>query len=136
MLETILGIVIKNVLEIVAAVISVLVAGIVIPWIKTEMVPFLKEKRLYNIVSIGVNAAEKLAEGTEMSGLDKKAYVIHYLQSKGIMITEEVEAFIESACYDLDLIADAGKKAFDENDDIEGDEPEDLDIDNTELVMG
>lgn len=136
MWETILGIVVKNVLEIVAAIISVLVAGIVIPWIKTEMVPFLKEKRLYNIVSIGVNAAEKLAEGTEMSGFDKKQYVIRYLTSKGIVITEEVEAFIESACHDLDLITDAGKEAFDEEDDVEGDEPEDNEIDNKELAMG
>lgn len=111
-MESILSILVTNGLQVVAAIISVIVASVIIPWIKVDMVPWLKEKRLYRIVSIGVNAAEKLAESMDMSGLDKKQYVINYLRSKNIMITSEVEAFIESAVHDLDLVTSTAKEQF------------------------
>lgn len=119
MVEGIITILIANGLKVIEAILSLVIATIVIPWIKAEMIPFLKEKRLYKIVSIGVNAAEKLAESTNMSGLDKKKYVLNYLRSKGIVITDEIDAFIEAACYDLDLVTGTIKDQFDENDDVE-----------------
>jgi hypothetical protein len=119
MLEGIVTILIANGLKVIEAILSLIIATIVIPWIKTEMIPFLKEKRLYKIVSIGVNAAEKLAETTDMSGYDKKKYVLNYLRSKGIIITEEIEAFIEAACYDLDLVTGTVKEQFDTHNGIE-----------------
>lgn len=119
MVESIITILIANGLKVIEAILSLIIATIVIPWIKTEMIPFLKEKRLYKIVSIGVNAAEKLAESTNMSGFDKKKYVLNYLRSKGIVITEEIDAFIEAACYDLDLVTGTIKDQFDEKDDVE-----------------
>ena len=117
--EGIVTILITNGLKIIEAVLSLIIATIVIPWIKTDMIPFLQEKRLYKIVSIGVNAAEKLAESTNMSGFDKKKYVLNYLRSKNIIITDEIDAFIEAACYDLDLITGTIKDEFDEKDDVE-----------------
>lgn len=119
MVESIITILIANGLKVIEAILSLIIATIVIPWIKTEMIPFLKEKRLYKIVSIGVNAAEKLAESTNMSGFDKKKYVLNYLRSKGIVITEEIDAFIEAACYDLDLVTGTIKDQFDEKDEVE-----------------
>lgn len=119
MAESILTILISNGLRIVEAILSIVVATVVIPWIKTEMIPFLQEKRLYRIVSIGVNAAEKLAETTNMSGFDKKAYVLNYLRSKNIVITDEIDAFIEAACYDLDLVTGTIKDQFKENNETE-----------------
>ena len=119
MVESIITILIANGLKVIEAILSLIIATIVIPWIKTEMIPFLKEKRLYKIVSIGVNAAEKLAESTNMSGFDKKKYVLNYLRSKGIVITEEIDAFIEAACYDLDLVTGTIKDQFNEKDDVE-----------------
>lgn len=112
MVEAILSVVISNLFEIVASIISILVAQLVIPYISSELVPWLVEKRLYNIVAVGVQAAEKLAESEPMSGIDKKMYVIKYLQKKGIKITPEVETFIESVCHELDTIGQATVEAF------------------------
>lgn len=107
MSEAILSILISNLFEVIASIISVIIATLVIPWIKEQMIPWLVEKRLYNIVAIGVQAAEKLAQSETMSGIDKKRYVIRYLQKKGITVTPEVETFIESMCYELDTVGQA-----------------------------
>lgn len=112
MAEAILTILVTNLFEIVASIISVIVATYVVPWIKNEAIDWLREKRLYNIVAIGVQAAEKLAQSEPMSGVDKKMYVIKYLQKKGIKVTPEVETFIESVCQELDTIAQATVNAF------------------------
>lgn len=112
MAEAILTVILSNLFEVVASIISILVAQVVIPYISTELIPWLVEKRLYHIVSIGVQAAEKLAQSEPMSGLEKKYYVIKYLQKKGIKVTPEVETFIESVCQELDTIAQATVNAF------------------------
>ena len=112
MAEAILTVILSNLFEVVASIISILVAQVVIPYISAELIPWLVEKRLYHIVSIGVQAAEKLAQSEPMSGVDKKMYVIKYLQKKGIKVTPEVETFIESVCQELDTIAQATVNAF------------------------
>lgn len=110
--EAILGIIISNCFEVVASIISVIVATLVIPWIKGELIPWLIEKRLYNIVAVGVQAAEKLASSGQIAGIDKKNYVLNYLRKKNITITPEIETFIESVCQEMDLIGQATIEAF------------------------
>lgn len=110
--EAILGIIISNCFEVVASIISVIVATLVIPWIKSELIPWLIEKRLYNIVAVGVQAAEKLASSGQIAGIDKKNYVLNYLRKKNIIITPEIETFIESVCQEMDLIGQATIEAF------------------------
>ena len=109
---TIVNIIVTNLFEVVASILSVVVGTVVIPWLKNELIPYLVEKRLYNIVAIGVQAAEKLAESAQIKKSDKKEYVIKYLKKKGIYITPEIETFIESVCLEMDLITDTTLESF------------------------
>lgn len=81
------------------------VAGVLITYC---LVPWLKEKRLYDICRQFVRAAEKLAANVT---LDKKQYVIDCLTNKGIKVTPAVDALIEAAVEELDIaIGKAGKE--------------------------
>ena len=77
--------------------------GVITFYIKTALVPWLKDKQIYTTVQRFVQAAEKLAAAGELGpGPDKKNYVIHLLRSKNIEVTPEIEALIESAVEELD----------------------------------
>ena len=76
--------------------------GIATYYIKTAVVPWLKEKRLYSTIQKFVQAAEKLGSTGAISKDTKKAYVISLLESNGIKVTPEVDALIESAVQELD----------------------------------
>ena len=102
--EMILNVITENVLDIVIAVISIVVSVYLLPLIKNELKPWLEEKRIYNLVKKFVEAAEKLAESGIIEKVDKKAKVIELLESKGITINAEIDAFIESAVKQLDII--------------------------------
>ena len=102
--EMILNVVTENVLDIVIAVISIVVSVYLIPLIKNELKPWLVEKRVYSLVKKFVEAAEKLAESGVIEKVDKKSKVIELLESKGIIVDAEVDAFIESAVKQLDVI--------------------------------
>lgn len=95
----------SNFLEIVLAVISLVTSYYIIPCIKNNLIPWLKEKRLYDITKKFVKAAEKMAKSGIIQKCDKKATVISLLLENGIEVDDTLEAFIESACEDLDLIA-------------------------------
>lgn len=107
MTEMIINAVTENVLDIVVAIISIVVSVYLIPLIKNDLKPWLEEKRIYGLVQKFVEAAEKLAESGVIQKVDKKAKVIKLLESKGIVVTDQVEAFIESAVKQLDLISNA-----------------------------
>lgn len=102
--EMILNSITENALDIVIAVISIVVSVYLIPLIKNELKPWLEEKRIYGLVQKFVEAAEKLAESGTIEKVDKKAKVIELLESKGITVNEEIDAFIESAVKQLDII--------------------------------
>lgn len=77
--------------------------GVITFYIKTVLVPWLKDKQIYTTVQRFVQAAEKLAKAGDLaSGPDKKGYVIRLLRSKNIEVTPEIEALIESAVEELD----------------------------------
>ena len=103
------SIVINNVLEIVIAGIAIWLTSFVAPWfqkvaspfIKNTVIPWLEEKRLYNIVKRFVEAAEKKAENETF---DKYEWVVKHLESKNITVNDEVKAYIESACKEIDMI--------------------------------
>ena len=94
-------------------IISLVISYYVIPVIKNDLVPFLKEKRIYNLVEKFVSAVEKLAETGILPKVDKKQKVIELLEAKGIAVTLEVEAFIEGAVKQLDLIKDTVSDTLD-----------------------
>ncbi len=92
------------VFEIIIAIISLVVARYVIPCIKNDLVPWMKEKRLHNIVKSFVQAAEKLAESGVITKESKKAKVIELLEKNGIVVDDVVEGFIESCVKELDIV--------------------------------
>lgn len=104
MFETFMDSILSNILEIVSTVIALVVAYYVIPCIKSDLVPWLKEKRLYDTVKSFVRAAEKLAESGVIEKCNKKDKVVELLRNKGIVVDETVEAFIESCVKELDII--------------------------------
>lgn len=104
MLETIWNSILPNILEIIITIISLIVARYAVPCIKNDLVPWLKEKHLHNIVKNFVQAAEKLAESGAISKESKKDKVIELLESKGITVDDTVNAFIESCVKELDVI--------------------------------
>lgn len=104
MFEMILNATLPNILEIIGTIISLIVAYYVIPCIKEDLVPWLKEKRLHSIIRSFVQAAEKMAEAGVIEKCDKKAKVIELLGRKGIVVNTIVDAFIESCVKELDLI--------------------------------
>ena len=115
----IVNVITQNILEIVFAVISAIVSYYVIPFIKNDLIPFLKEKRLYNDVKTFVKAAEKLAESGVITRKMKKAKVIELLENKGVVVTDEIDAIIESAVKDLDLATGTVYEFFNEEEENE-----------------
>ena len=91
-MEQVLVEVIPYLVKIVFAVIGALAAAYLVPW--------LKEKRLYETVTRLVAAAEKLGDSLPCG---KKEYVIGLLEKKGIKVTPIVDALIEAAVQELDI---------------------------------
>lgn len=83
---------IDTIVKIVFLVLGTVVTVYVVPW--------LKEKGLYDIVRKMVLGAEKWAETYD---IDKKEWVIERLEARGIEVNDYVEALIESACEELDI---------------------------------
>lgn len=104
MFEVIWNSIADNVFEIIGSVLSIIVAYYIIPTIKNDLIPWLKDKRIYSLIQCLVQAAEKMAEGGMIPKIDKKATVIKWLKEQGIEITSEIDAFIESAVKELDMI--------------------------------
>lgn len=105
MLETIWNTILPNILEIVLTIISLVISYYVIPYIKSELIPWLKEKRIYSVVKNFVQAVEKMAETGAIDKTTKKERVIELLQSKGITVDATVETLIESCVKELDMLA-------------------------------
>lgn len=105
MFETIWNAILPNILEIILTIISLIISCYVIPYIKRDLIPWLKEKRIYSIVKNFVQAVEKMAETGAINKTTKKAKVIELLQSKGITVDSTVETLIESCVKELDMLA-------------------------------
>lgn len=105
MFETIMNLILENILEIIMSAISLTVAYYVVPYIKSDLIPWLKEKRIYKLVQSFVQAVEKMAESGAIKKIDKKAKVIELLENKGIVVNGIVDAFIESCVKELDIIS-------------------------------
>lgn len=108
-----------DVLELVLTVISVVIARYIIPAIKADLIPWLKEKRLYSTVKKLVQAAEKLAESGVIEKKNKSQYVIDLLLENGIDVNNTVKAFIESSCKEIDIAVGVAKNEILKEEEVE-----------------
>ena len=104
MWETIWDLILPNVLEIVLTIVSILIARYAIPYIKSDLIPWLKEKRLLGTIKGFVQAAEKMAESGVIEKMDKKNFVVALLENNGVVVDDTVDAFIESCVKELDIV--------------------------------
>lgn len=104
MLDVVMDSILPNILEIIISIISLVVAYYVVPYIKNDLIPFLKEKHLYNVVKNFVQAAEKMAESGAIDKADKNKKVIELLENKGIVVNKTIKALIESCVKELDMV--------------------------------
>lgn len=104
MFETIWDAILPNILEIILTIISLVVARYVIPYIKNDLIPWLKEKRLLSVIKGFVQAAEKMSESGAIEKAKKKELVVQLLEDKGIIVDATVDAFIESCVKELDIV--------------------------------
>jgi len=115
-------------LKLIFALISVVMGSLVIPWIRTTAIPWLKEKRLYSVVQKFVLAAEKLGETGVIDRSAKKDYVVGLLIKKGYVVDDEVDAFIESAVKEMDMFVESGiteiTNEFEISDEVSGEDGE------------
>ena len=92
---------ITPVIEALIGLISLIITGFLIPFLKQKLGNEKREK-LRSWVSIAVAAAEQLMK--DKSGLEKKEYVLGFLLSKGIVFdADEVTAMIECEVYKLGI---------------------------------
>ena len=91
-----------NILQVILAIVSIVVTGILIPLIKTKISKTDLEKALV-ITDIAVKAAEQIYKESGKGPINKK-YVIDYLNRSGLNLTdEEINALIEAAVKELNL---------------------------------
>lgn len=91
---------INEILSVVFALVIVVISRYLIPYLKTRLEKEGQEK-LVELIEALVQAAEQIYTGVKQ-GEQKKEYVINALTEKGVLITESVNAMIESAVYSLD----------------------------------
>lgn len=87
-------------LYIVMSLAVVVVTRYLVPYLKARLTA-AEQEGLIQLIENLVQAAEQLFTA-EKSGEQKKEYVVNALTEKGVLITESVNAMIESAVYSLD----------------------------------
>ena len=85
--------IINIVIEAIFAILGLFFTGVAVPWLIKTGIPWLKDKRLYGIVTVLVKAAEKQREAGTLP-IPKYDYVEQMLEAKGIKVTAEVKAMI------------------------------------------
>ena len=80
------------------------IVKIIVPLLCTLLtvyiIPLLKQKKLYDAVSIAVNAAEQIFCKSGM-GKEKFAYVYKWIKEKFNISEQDLKTIIESAVYEL-----------------------------------
>ena len=82
------------------AVILQCIIAILLGLVTYYIIPFLKDKKLYDVVAIAVRAAEQIFKETGM-GKEKFAYVKAWLEETFNIDDSDLKNLIESAVYEL-----------------------------------
>lgn len=97
--------VVYQIATLIISLIGVVLTSLVVPLIKTKV-----NKNKLTIAEMWVNVAVAAAEqifSAPQQGTNKKIYVIEFLNSKGIKLTEEeLNVLIEAAVYELNRAKD------------------------------
>ena len=72
------------------------------------VIPYLKDKNIYNYVVIAVQAAEQIFKESGM-GKEKFEYVKNWLNKKINISDDDLKKIIESAVYELNKTKSEGK---------------------------
>ena len=95
---------ITPIVDAILALVAVVITSIVIPYIKKRTTTE-QQKELVAWVKIAVTAAEQIYVGTGR-GPEKKLYVVEWLADRNITVdTNQIDALIESAVYELNNAA-------------------------------
>lgn len=92
--------ILNNALYIIMSLAIVIVTRYLVPYLKARL-SAANQEELIQLIENLVQAAEQIFSGEKM-GEQKKEYVVNALSEKGVLITESVNAMIESAVYSLD----------------------------------
>lgn len=82
------------------AVILQCIIAILLGLVTYYIIPFLKDKKLYDAVAIAVKAAEQIFKETGM-GKEKFAYVKEWIEETFNIDDSDLKNLIESAVYEL-----------------------------------
>lgn len=97
--------VVYQIATLIISLIGVVLTSLVVPLVKTKV-----NKNKLTIAEMWVNVAVAAAEqifSAPQQGTNKKIYVIEFLNSKGIKLTEEeLNVLIEAAVYELNRAKD------------------------------
>ena len=92
--------ILNNALYIIMSLAIVVVTRYLVPYLKARLTA-AEQEGLIQLIENLVKAAEQIFTQAK-SGEQKKEYVVNALSEKGVLITESVNAMIESAVYNLD----------------------------------
>ena len=97
--------IINIVIEAIFAILGLFFTGVAIPWLVKTGIPWLKDKRLYGIVTVLVKAAEKQREAGTLT-IPKYDYVVQMLEAKAVIeaAVKELDIAVDSAIGKLDGI--------------------------------
>jgi hypothetical protein len=80
--------------------ITAVIGAFVIPYVKAKTTT-QQQETILALVQTAVAAAEQIYKGSGR-GAEKKAYVLQWLQDRGVTVDEaKLDAFVEAAVYDL-----------------------------------
>ncbi len=91
----------RQIVEAIIGLMGLLITGFLIPYLKQKY-SVEKRNQAFQLVRIAVQSVEQIAIATGMSGKEKKAEVIRFLNSYGVkMNAEEMDRMIEAAVLEL-----------------------------------
>lgn len=95
---------ITPIVEAIIGFVAVVITSIVIPYIRKKTTTE-QQKEILSWVKVAVTAAEQIYVGSGR-GLEKKLYVVEWLADRNITVdTNQIDALIESAVYELNNTA-------------------------------
>lgn len=99
----------EGIVKIILAVIGLLgtiITVVLVPYIKSKTTANQRDN-IFTLIAIAVSAAEQVLKIEDPTGEKRKRYVVEYLNTKGVKITNyDLDIFIEAAVKELNIVQD------------------------------